>query len=132
MISESFKELRREWRADLKRTNYFERPDSTPPFLSGERLEYSTISSLIVDISNRSGMSVRRLLGSSTQHNVCRWRQLGYYAAYRDLGKSTGQIGKVFGRDHSTVLAGVKRFEEIAAKEPEWLDHYQKIARELA
>jgi len=126
-----FVELQAEWRDTLKRTNYFERPDSAPPKLFGERPNCSTLASLVVDISNLSGIDVRRLTGPQRKQPLTHWRQLGYYAGMRDLCKTSGQVGKVFSRDHSTILDGARRFHELMDRDPEWLDRYEKIARDL-
>lgn len=128
LSDEAFAEIRDEWNDTLERTNIFLRPDSAPPKLLAPRDSCATLAGLVVDIANFSGIPVRQLVGPSRHKEISRWRQLGYYAGMRDLKKTSTQVGAVFGRDHSTVLSGAKKFHELSQMHPEWLDRYEKIA----
>lgn len=120
-----------EWRADLERTDYYERPDSAPPMLHGDRDSHAVIAGMLMDISNLSGIPVKVLTGESRRRNISRWRSLGYCVGMRVLGKSSTQVGIVFNRDSSSVSEGARRFAWLCEGHPEWLDRYEKIARGL-
>lgn len=58
------------------------------------------------------------LLGTSRVTHIVRARY-ALYSAMRDEGLSYSAIGGLLGRDHTTILEGVRRHGEIAAARTE-------------
>ena len=58
-----------------------------------------------------AGMTLNEIRGPRRDRVACLARQVAY-AACRDAGFSPGQIGKFVNRDHTTVLNGLKRYEQ--------------------
>lgn len=57
------------------------------------------------------GLSVREMLGTSRRREVA-WPRQDAMRLARTAGYSLPRIGRALGRDHSTVLYGVRRSEE--------------------
>lgn len=61
-------------------------------------------------VANTTGLSIADLRGESRKRAVAWPRQAVYYLASQS-GKSSVQIAKWFGRDHASVLYGIKQVE---------------------
>ena len=62
------------------------------------------------EVGRAYGVSLGRLVGPQRVRSVTWPRQVAMYVAYELTGHSTTQIGRVLGgRDHSTVLQGIRR-----------------------
>jgi chromosomal replication initiation ATPase DnaA len=68
----------------------------------------------IREICERRGVSVAEVMGRSRYKNVCSARK-EVYAMLRDESLSYPVIGRMFGRDHTTVVDGVRRYEHEQA-----------------
>jgi len=71
-----------------------------------------TAKHVIADVSRRTGVLPQDLLaqGRGLRH-VSQARQECYRILHRDLGHSLPVIGRIMGRDHTSVLHGVKAAE---------------------
>lgn len=62
-------------------------------------------------VSRASGFPADELIGQGRYHDLCRARHVGFWLMRR-YGYSMGEIGATFGgRDHTTVLSGIRRVE---------------------
>jgi len=59
------------------------------------------------------GLSMAELLGGSRLRSIVRPRQMGMYLSRRYTLRSLPEIGRQFGRDHSTVVHGVHAIEAL-------------------
>ena len=62
----------------------------------------------IAQICERRGVTVDELMGRSRYKRVCSARKEAY-AMLREEKLSYPTIGKMFGRDHTTVIDGIQR-----------------------
>lgn len=81
------------------------------------------------EIASRHGVRLSDMLGPSRKPKHVRARFAGY-AVLRDRGMSLPRIGRVFCRDHSTVLHGLKSYPRPLTTEQE--RGRTKAARESA
>lgn len=89
-----------------------------------------TLHEIIEIVSEESGVPKGDLLGNSRTKFIARARQYAMWKC-RDQGYSLQQIGHVFKRDHTTVIHGVRRIEEILnASVPFSHSQPEKIAAE--
>lgn len=65
---------------------------------------------IIAQVCERRGVSVEEVLGRSRFKRICSARKEAY-VRLREENLSYPTIGKMFGRDHTTVIDGVKRHE---------------------
>ena len=65
------------------------------------------IRRLIEDVAAETGVPVRHILSRKRDAKTSEARQLAMFLAVR-AGNSLPKVGDVFGRDHSTVLYGVR------------------------
>lgn len=63
--------------------------------------------------SNDTGIPMADLLGPSRKAKLCRIREAVYLTA-RKRGYSLPQIGRVFHRDHTSILQGIRNIEQRA------------------
>ena len=59
-----------------------------------------------------TGVPVADLRGPSQTRHIC-WTRFAIMEAMRDRGMSTPAIGRLFDRDHTTVLNGLRKAEEL-------------------
>ena len=71
----------------------------------------------VVDIvrqeSERTGVSINDILGSGRCTELCHLRHYIMWRARIETGLSYPQIGRQLGKDHTSVLHGVKRIEAM-------------------
>lgn len=85
---------------------------------------------MVKAIAMMAEVSVRTFLGSGRSVHLARWRRLAYYVLHKH-GFSLPVIGAAMGgRDHSTVLFGVRRFEELLPGDPEMQRLVEKLVVE--
>ncbi len=71
-------------------------------------------------VASHYGLKVADLKGSRKTRDISHPRQVAMYLARRLTRSSFPEIGRAMGgKDHSTVVKGVKRVEQLMAKDPE-------------
>lgn len=91
------------------------------------------IDDILGSMSQASGMSVEQLLEDTRRKDIVSCRDLMFLYLYSTEGLSTPQIGKIFNRDHATVLHGIKMAKVFLTtpsykQESEiWFDFLQKL-----
>ena len=70
-------------------------------------------SAVICSVAAAARVSPGELMGHSRRQPTARLRQVCMYILRRDMDLSYTQIGRIFNRDHTTVMHGVKRVSEI-------------------
>lgn len=74
---------------------------------------------IVARVADLTGIPVAHLKGVSRQYRVARARQIACFVAQRFTGRSLPQIGRALGgRDHTTVLHGIRRAESAFAGKP--------------
>ena len=82
-------------------------------------------------VSGATGIPLERLCGRERCVTVVRPRQAAY-RMIREGGFSSTEIGRVVGdRDHSTVLHGIKRAEQLLKTDPEFANLYNACVARL-
>jgi chromosomal replication initiator protein len=72
---------------------------------------------IAMQVATRAGLTFRDLIGVERRREVSWVRQDAYRAIREQTSLSLPQIARIFGRDHSTVLHGIrasKRRQEAA------------------
>ena len=78
------------------------------------------------------GTRVSEMRSARRARIVTRPRHIAMYLAKRLTQRSLPEIGRKFGnRDHTTVLNGVKRIEELRKTDPQLDDDVERLARQL-
>ena len=65
---------------------------------------------LLDDICRTRGVTREEVCGRKRTKNVARARQELWSRLRRDPGMSYGEIARLFGRNHTTVMTGVRAF----------------------
>lgn len=71
------------------------------------------IALLSRSIAEKHRVTVDEMIGKRRFGHLTAARFEAYAAAYK-AGKSLSQIGRFFNRDHTTILNGIRRYEESA------------------
>jgi|SRR5690606_14253619 len=64
-------------------------------------------SYIIRTVSHISGVSIEEMLGKSRAQEVCYARFVCFYHMHKYLAMSKASIGRIFNKDHSTVINGL-------------------------
>jgi chromosomal replication initiator protein len=68
------------------------------------------------------------MVGKGRDRDIAQCRMIGYVAAKDLTDAPLQQIGKVWGRDHTTVLAGINRVRARQADEQEDIEAVKELA----
>ncbi|MCA1782021.1 MAG: WhiB family transcriptional regulator [Intrasporangiaceae bacterium] len=89
-------------------------PDPLPPAAVEPTVDPEDISIVLQTCAVDAGVTLATLLGRGRSRHVTDARQRAM-SLLRDLGMSYPAIGRVLDRDHATVHAGVRRYQERVA-----------------
>lgn len=70
------------------------------------------INMIISRVCTYYAVSRDDIMGTSRRADICLPRQIIQYLAYKNTGLSYPEIGKVFGRDHTTVMNSIKKITD--------------------
>ncbi len=80
------------------------------------------IDSVINIVANEMGVSITEIKSKKRTRKITEARQVYMYIARDILNESLITIGKTIGRDHSTVLHGIKKIEQKLNTDAEFYD----------
>jgi len=85
-----------------------------------DALRIRDLLGLVDDICHRRGVTRDELCGAVRTRAICRARQEAWWRIRHLPGHdySYQEIGKLFGRDHTTILHGVHAYALLSAAEP--------------
>jgi chromosomal replication initiator protein len=99
------------------------------PLVSERQVSIEEVLSMV---ANQFGVKVTDLKGSRKTREVSQPRQVAMYLARRLTRASFPEIGRSFGgKDHSTVVKGVKKIEEMLRENPELAEIVRSTERLL-
>jgi chromosomal replication initiator protein len=91
-----------------------------------------SIEDVLAAVASHFGIKVSDLKGSRKNREVSQPRQVAMYLARRLTRHSFPEIGRAFGgKDHSTVVKGVKKIETILRENPELAERVRLVERSL-
>lgn len=91
-----------------------------------------SIDDVLSAVAQQYGVKVADLKGSRKTRDVSLPRQVAMYLARRLTRASFPEIGRSFGgKDHSTVVKGVKRIQELLRENPELAEQVRVAERAL-
>lgn len=82
-------------------------------------------------VARRFGVTERELMSPRRGQGVARCRQLAMFLAYRSTSFSMPQIGRAFGRDHTTVLHAIRKIEALCAEDAGLRDTLKELQAEI-
>ncbi len=98
--------------------------------LAGERRV--SLDAVLSAVANSFGVKVSELKGSRKSREVSQPRQVAMYLARRLTRHSFPEIGRWFGgKDHSTVVKGVKKVETLLRDNPQLAQQVREVERSL-
>lgn len=78
-----------------------------------------TCQNLLNVISFVSGQPENEILGSSRSRSLVLCRHIYYHIAREKMGLKLAQIGSFFNRDHTTIIHGLKKVNDMISIEDE-------------
>lgn len=91
-----------------------------------------TVEEIQRKVSEHYNIRLSDMIGPKRLRTYARPRQIAMYLAKQLTSRSLPEIGRRFGgRDHTTVMHGVKRIEELAHKDSQIADDLELLRRAL-
>ena len=91
-----------------------------------------TVEEIQRKVSEHYNIRLSDMIGPKRLRTYARPRQIAMYLAKQMTSRSLPEIGRRFGgRDHTTVMHGVKRIEELKAKDSQIADDLELLRRAL-
>lgn len=91
-----------------------------------------TVEEIQRKVSEHYNIRLSDMIGPKRLRSYARPRQIAMYLAKQMTSRSLPEIGRRFGgRDHTTVMHGVKRIEELKAKDSQIADDLELLRRAL-
>ncbi|SFR51610.1 chromosomal replication initiator protein DnaA [Yoonia tamlensis] len=91
-----------------------------------------TVEEIQRKVSEHYNIRLSDMIGPKRVRNYARPRQVAMYLAKRMTSRSLPEIGRRFGgRDHTTVMHGVKRIEELKITDSQIADDLELLRRAL-
>lgn len=72
------------------------------------------------EVAGQFKLRVTDLLADGRYRRICRPRQIAMYLACEVTGQSLPQIGRSFGRDHTTVLHAKRTISNLIERDAYW------------
>jgi chromosomal replication initiator protein len=91
-----------------------------------------TIEEIQKKVAEHFNIRMADMVSARKQRAIARPRQIAMYLAKRLTSRSLPEIGRKFGgRDHTTVMHGVKKVEELMAGDPAFAEDVELLERML-
>ena len=91
-----------------------------------------TIEEIQRKVAEHYNIRLSDMIGPKRPRNIARPRQVAMYLAKQLTSRSLPEIGRRFGgRDHTTIMHGVKKIEELKATDSQLSDDLQLLKRLL-
>ncbi len=91
-----------------------------------------TIEEIQRRVSDHYNIRLSELIGPTRIRTIVRPRQVAMYLSKQMTTRSLPEIGRRFGgRDHTTIMHGVRRIEELRAKDSQIADDIELLRRSL-
>lgn len=71
-----------------------------------------TVQEILAEVAKKYGVTVLELVGDRRDRMIVRARQEAMWRCSKETGKSGAAIARLMRRDHTSVIAGVRRHEE--------------------
>lgn len=81
-------------------------------------------------IARRFGLNEDEMFGRDASYRVAHPRQVAMYVIHRTTNASYARLGRLFDRDHKTVMQGVRRLETRMEKDPVLAVKVRRLLRE--
>jgi chromosomal replication initiator protein len=78
----------------------------------------TTVKEIVESVANRTGLTPEDIYGRRRLKPIVKARHAAMYLARKRAGKTSTQIGAIFGRDHTTVLEAVRKVSEAPHRYP--------------
>ncbi|MDE2103458.1 MAG: hypothetical protein KGL39_39820 [Patescibacteria group bacterium] len=90
------------------------------------------IPDIVAAVAHKSGIATVQLLGERRQKHIAKQRFMLYWLCRELTGHSYPLLGRMLNRDHTTLLHGIKRFEEMRQSDMKLKQISDELLRELA
>lgn len=91
-----------------------------------------TVEEIQRRVSEHYNIRLSEIIGPKRVRTIARPRQIAMYLAKNMTTRSLPEIGRYFGgRDHTTVMHGVRRIEDLRSKDPQLAEDLEMLRRAL-
>jgi chromosomal replication initiator protein len=90
------------------------------------------VDTIIEKVADYFDIGPADIKGSRRPRSISRPRQYAMYLSRKHTEHSYPELGRLFGgKDHTTVLAAVKKYEEKIEEEPEIANLFEKLETKI-
>ena len=89
------------------------------------------VAQVLAAVENVTGIPTEVMISADRHRHVAEARQHCYHLMRRYLQMTFEAIGKVFNRDHSTVMYGIEAFDALYKTETQYRETYDQITKVL-
>lgn len=82
----------------------------------GVHIKNARIREVIEEVAQRHDIPVGLIYAQDRRKAISTVRHEAYYLVHRDFGLSYPEVGRIFDRDHTTILHGVRKHEKRMAE----------------
>ncbi|APX88665.1 hypothetical protein BV394_02065 [Brevirhabdus pacifica] len=68
---------------------------------------------IVMDVAAETGIPISKIFSANRTRQIYRARQYAQWRIYRETGMSLLSIGRMFGRDHTSVLNSIRRIDTL-------------------
>ncbi len=86
---------------------------------------------IVEKIADYFNLTPEEITGKGKTRNVANARQMAIYLIRKLTGQTLEDIGKLIGRDHTTVLHSIRKVEENLASDPELADKVRDVTANI-
>ena len=107
-------------------------PDHIDSILSRIGSPPLTVLEIQKKVARKFNIPLEDMLSSSRKKNIVLARQTAMYFIKTSLKKSLSDIGRLFGgKDHSTVMNGIKKIEKLKANSPDFKWDWEDLQKDM-
>lgn len=102
-----------------------------PPWKSVIKSRAPTVRKIIAAVSEQSGFTPQQISGDGRAREVTQARHVAFHLAYLYAGKNLTHIGRLFNKHHTTILHGLKAYNNNTRYYPHILELVAKVEAQL-
>ncbi len=106
--------------------------DAADATLPEPRSRATLVAAILAGVADEFGLSVREMMARGRRHAIWRPRMAAMYCTRILTDFSLPELGRTFGRSHSTVLRAVNRCSLMMERDEHWAARMDALTLRLA
>ena len=86
---------------------------------------------VIKEVSSHMCLDEKTFMGASRVRHIVMARNMAWYIFREYLGTTVTETARIFGKDHTTIIHGIKSFKNDMQTSDTYYEHYYAIKKNL-